>query len=100
MNSTRFLAPGRLWIPRLILPVLAALLIAGCASRLTPENFAKIKTGMTPDDVTSILGKPDETQSQGALGLTGTTYVYHKGTSEAKVVFLNNQVIATDGDLK
>lgn len=33
------------------------LLIAGC-SKLTAENYAKIKMGMPYGEVTSILGKP------------------------------------------
>ena len=39
--------------------VLLALLAAGC-SKLTQENYAKLKTGMDYDEVTTILGKPDD----------------------------------------
>jgi outer membrane protein assembly factor BamE (lipoprotein component of BamABCDE complex) len=33
------------------------LLVAGC-SKLTPENYAKVKVGMSYNEVTSILGGP------------------------------------------
>lgn len=33
------------------------LLVAGC-SKLTPENYAKLKMGMPYDEVTVVLGKP------------------------------------------
>ena len=34
------------------------LALAGC-SKLTPENYAKLKVGMTYGEVTAILGAPD-----------------------------------------
>jgi hypothetical protein len=37
--------------------VLAALLLAGC-SKLTAENYAKLKVGMSYAEVTAILGSP------------------------------------------
>ncbi|MDH4115683.1 MAG: outer membrane protein assembly factor BamE [Burkholderiaceae bacterium] len=39
--------------------LLAAVILAaaGC-SKLTPENYAKVKTGMSYSEVTSILGAP------------------------------------------
>jgi len=33
------------------------LMVAGC-SKLTPENYAKLKVGMTYSEVTAILGGP------------------------------------------
>jgi hypothetical protein len=41
----------------LILPVLLAMLL-GC-SKLTPENYGKIRPGLTYDAIIAILGKPD-----------------------------------------
>lgn len=41
----------------LVLLMLVALLL-GC-SKLTVDNYAKIKTGMPYSEVVSILGKPD-----------------------------------------
>ena len=67
---------------------------------MTPENLAKVKHGMTSAQACDILGKPDETHSQGALGLTSTAYLDRKDSSEVKIVFLNNRVMATEGSLK
>ena len=42
----------------LIASALASLLLAGCATtQLTKENYEKLKTGMSHDEVTAILGK-------------------------------------------
>lgn len=41
--------------------------LAGCESRLTSENFAQLKAGMTIDEVSAILG-PGEKQTEGQAG--------------------------------
>jgi outer membrane protein assembly factor BamE (lipoprotein component of BamABCDE complex) len=41
-----------------LLLVAIVLAAAGC-SKLTPENYAKIKPGMTYEEVRAILGSPD-----------------------------------------
>ncbi len=84
---------------QLVFAGIALMLLAGC-SRVTTENFDKIQNGMTSDQVKAILGKPAGEQTQGALGLSSTTYIYKKGTSEAKIVFLNDKVIAKNGSLQ
>ena len=82
-----------------LLLVGAALLITAC-SRLTPANLQKIHNGMTPDEVKGILGSPTSVESSGALGFTGTTYTYHSGSSDVKITFLNDKVMATEGEFK
>jgi len=76
-----------------------ALLLTAC-SHLTEANLQKIHNGMTPDEVKGILGSPTSVQSSGALGFTGTTYTYHSGSSDVKITFLNDKVMATEGDFK
>ncbi len=44
-------------IGRLAVVALVALLVVGC-SKLTAENYAKLKAGMSYQDVTGILGSP------------------------------------------
>jgi hypothetical protein len=51
--------------------VLLALLAAGC-SKLTQENYAKLKTGMNYDEVTAILGSPDKCSE--TLGMKKCTW--------------------------
>lgn len=42
-----------------LLAALTVLTVLGGCSKLTVENYRKIKTGQSYDDVVSILGKPD-----------------------------------------
>ena len=44
---------------RVAIALAAALLIVAGCSKLTPENYAKIKAGMAYNDVTAVLGGPD-----------------------------------------
>jgi hypothetical protein len=51
--------------------ILLALLASGC-SKLTQENYDKLKTGMGYDEVTAILGNPD--QCSETLGVKKCTW--------------------------
>lgn len=46
------------WVVTVFL-ILALFIAAGC-SKLTMDNYNKIKGGMTYDEVVGILGKPDK----------------------------------------
>ena len=80
--------------------IATALFLAACGSKLTEDNLQKIHSGMTTDEVKTILGTPTDVQSSGALGITGTTYTYHTDKSDVKITFLNDKVIGTEGDFK
>jgi hypothetical protein len=82
-----------------LLAVAALLLVAAC-SRLTEDNLEKVHNGMTTTEVKAILGDPTSVQASGVLGITGTTYTYHTGSSDVKITFLNDKVMATEGDFK
>jgi hypothetical protein len=70
-------------------------------SRLTESNLQKIQNGMTTDEVKAILGAPTSSQTGSALGIiSGTTYIYHTDTSDVKITFMNDKVIATEGEFK
>jgi hypothetical protein len=43
---------------RTAIAIAAALLLAAGCSKLTPENYAKLKAGMSYGEVTAILGGP------------------------------------------
>lgn len=43
-----------------VAPLLLALALGGCASKISQANFDRIKTGMTLEQVRGILGKPTE----------------------------------------
>jgi outer membrane protein assembly factor BamE (lipoprotein component of BamABCDE complex) len=85
---------------RTILFVFVALALAAC-SKLTEDNLQKIHNGMTTSDVKAILGEPTSSQTGSALGIvSGTTYIYHTSTSDVKITFVNDQVIATEGQFQ
>jgi outer membrane protein assembly factor BamE (lipoprotein component of BamABCDE complex) len=87
-------------IRALLLTITAALLVTAC-SRLTEANLQKVQNGMTTDEVKAILGDPTSSQTGSALGIvSGTTYVYHTDTSDVKITFVNDKVIATEGEFK
>jgi len=73
---------------------LAALLfaLAACGSKVTEENFARIEDGMTAQQVFDILGKPTETSSMGALGVSGSSAVWSDDGARISVQFVNGKV--------
>lgn len=83
------------------LVAVAALLMVTACSRLTEVNLQKVHNGMTTAEVKAILGEPTSSQTGSALGIiSGTTYTYHTSTSDVKITFLNDKVIATEGEFK
>jgi hypothetical protein len=84
-----------------ILFAAAALLLVAACSRLTEDNLQKVHNGMTTDEVKAILGDPTSSDTSSALGIiSGTTYTYHTSTSDVKITFVDDKVIATEGDFK
>jgi hypothetical protein len=80
---------------------LAALLLVTACSRLTEDNLQKVQNGMTTDQVKAILGDPTSSDTSSALGIvSGTTYTYHTSSSDVKITFVNDKVIATEGEFK
>jgi hypothetical protein len=70
-------------------------------SRLTESNLEKVHNGMSPDEVKAILGDPTSSETSNALGIiSGTTFTYHTRTSDVKITFVNDKVIATEGEFK
>ena len=80
----------------LLLSGLLVMGLAGCASKVTSENFEKVKTDMTLAEVEGILGKGElQVGAGGTLGgLAGSGEVY-KWTDGEKVItitFVNGKV--------
>jgi len=83
------------------LTAVAALLLVTACSRLTEDNLEKVHNGMTTDEVKAILGEPTSSETGSALGIvSGTTYTYHTSTSDVKITFVSDKVIATEGEFK
>ncbi|TXH03220.1 MAG: hypothetical protein E6R07_13020 [Nevskiaceae bacterium] len=77
------------------LPVLAsaaALLLLAACSRVTADNYAKISSGMSRDEVHGILGSPDEASGGGIGGLTMTTETWKGGKQTISITFAGDKV--------
>lgn len=73
-----------------LLTLAAALALAAC-SKATAENYAKVETGMTHDEVHSILGKPNETTGGTLGGLTLSSEKW-KGKDVITVTYTGERV--------
>ncbi len=99
MNLKNHLNLGR-HASRLGLVLAVSLALVAC-SKLTEDNLQKVHNGMTTDEVKAVLGEPTSSQTGSALGIvSGTTYLYHTSTSDVKITFVDDKVIATEGDFK
>jgi hypothetical protein len=70
----------------------AALLALAACTRITQENFSKIETGMSEQDVISLLGSPTESNSGSVLGVSGTASRWVGRDAEIQVRFVNGKV--------
>jgi hypothetical protein len=71
--------------------LLAALIVVAC-SKVNQENFLKIQEGMSEQEVISILGRPNESNSVNVLGISGTASRWVAGDTVITVRFVNGQV--------
>lgn len=72
----------------LISLILAATILGGC-SKLTMENYAKLKMGLTYEAVVKILGKPDNCSE----ALFVRSCVWGNDTKNITVNFVGNKVV-------
>lgn len=63
------------------------LLLSGC-SNVTKENYDKIKSGMTYDEVVKILGKPEGCSE--TLGISNCEW--KDDDAKISITFISNQV--------
>jgi outer membrane protein assembly factor BamE (lipoprotein component of BamABCDE complex) len=86
---------------RALLFIIPALLVLAACSKLTEDNLQKVHNGMTTTEVKAILGNPTSSSSSNAFGIiSGTTYTYHTDSSDVKITFVDDKVIATEGEFK
>ena len=72
--------------------VAAVLFIAAC-SKLTPENYAKLKVGMDYAEVVKIIGDPGECSAV----LNAQNCVWKDGDKEVQVKFVAEKVVFVSG---
>ena len=73
--------------------VLAACALLAACSKVSQENYAKLKAGMAKTEVESLLGSP--TECSGAIGLTGCTWDDEKAF--ISVQFAGDKVLMFSG---
>ncbi|MDX1512688.1 MAG: hypothetical protein R3174_02995 [Gammaproteobacteria bacterium] len=73
---------------RSVMAVLAVLIIAAC-SKLTPENYAKVKVGMEYAEVVKILGDPGECSAV----LNAQNCEWKDGDKEVQIKFVAEKVV-------
>ena len=69
----------------------AALLLVAC-SKVTQENFAKIRDDMPEQEVLALLGPPTTSSSVQILGISGTHLQWESGDAAISVRFVNGKV--------
>jgi hypothetical protein len=79
-------------LPRPLVAIALALLIAACGSRITEDNFAKIHEGMTRQEVTDLLGKPSRSSSVDILGVSGSSETWTDKGASITIQFVNDKV--------
>ena len=78
-------------LPAALVALLAALLIAAC-SKVNQENFLRVQEGMSEEEVSSLLGRPTESNSVNVLGVSGTASRWVAGDTVVTVRFVNGKV--------
>jgi len=77
-----------------ILALFVVIWLAGCGSKITRENFDKIRAGMGHDEVAAILGKPTEASSVSFGALSGGAWVWKRNGTVITIQFANGKVLA------
>ena len=70
------------------------LVLAACGSRLSQENFDKIREGMSQKEVRDILGEPVNAEGSSFLGISGGEAVWKDDKTVITVRFLNDKVVS------
>ena len=83
---------------RVTLAAFAVALLVSACSKVTQENFAKVKEGMSEKEVHEILGKPTESSTTSVLGISGTSSKWISGDTAISIRFVNGQVALASFD--
>ena len=89
----------------ILLSLLAWLLIAvscdhSVVTKLTPNNYDQITTGMTKAQVERILGPPTTVETKDMMIFKKTTYRYEDGKKFAMFTFKNDELDGKEGNLQ
>ena len=67
-------------------------LLAAACSKATPENYSKLESGMTPEEVHALLGEPDEVSGGGIGRMTLMTERWNGRSHVISVTFATDQL--------
>lgn len=70
------------------------LLLAACSSRVTPENYEKLQSGMSKAQVHTILGAPDSVTSDDIGNVLSLTKETWKSRKQSITVTYGNDSLA------
>jgi hypothetical protein len=70
----------------------AALLLLSACSKVNADNYAKISSGMSRDEVHGILGSPDDSSGGGIGDLTMTTETWKGSKQTIRINFVGDKV--------
>ena len=73
------------------LVLVLALALAAC-SKVNEENYAKVRDGMSEQEVHALLGSPTESSSVGVLGISGTSSRWVAKDAVITIQFVNGKV--------
>lgn len=76
---------------RNIIFLLLLLALVAC-SQINQTNFDKVKTGMTMQQVTQILGQPSDVTSMDFAGISGTSATWKTKNTTIVIQFINDTV--------
>lgn len=72
--------------------VTIAIVVLAACSKATPDNYERIETGMSTDEVHAILGQPDDVSGGGIGKFTVTTEVWRGSSHEISVTYAGDTV--------
>jgi hypothetical protein len=95
---------------RLLVVLVLCLLVTGCKSKITKENYDKITVGMSLEDVQKILGKGEKETGDGSnvagqFGVAvggaptvggGDVYVFENNKVTLRITFKQGKVVHKD----
>ena len=76
------------------LALILLVLLAGCGSKITQENFDKIQAGMSREEVKGILGEPTESSGVSVGAISGDTWSWKKNGTVITIQFVSGKVLA------
>ena len=81
---------------RFVWMALGSLWLTACSSAVVSVAQGRVTTGMKPDQVEAILGRPTHIDESDTTGVTGKVYLYVNNDGWARVIFVNDTVFKTE----